>query len=519
MTSRSLAGSFDTLLSIDREQSCSPPDVLTATTLVYLAVPNFVFLLGWLKPLPGVAVSLLLGYALVQFFRRSDFVWRIPQSSAAFVLTVVIAFAWASLGGAGHFFQTNPDWITRDKVLGDLTFSAWPPAYSFTGEQANILRTAFGLFLPIAAIGKAFGIGVVDIIAYIYVAIGCCLFMMLLPLPRRAGPVLVATLLVTMFFSGMDYLGILLITGTTPLFPLRLEWWVPFSYSSLTGQMHWAPNHALPLWLVTCLFYRHWGHAAWPAIFILLLPITVIWTPFAAAAILPFLALATWRWFAQGLRFKDSRISLWQIASALAISWISLRLMTLNIGSIPAAPTVDVAPNPDRFALKYLLFILMEFGILALLLIRGLTHSQGLFWISCLTLTVLPLYQYGPSNDTMLRLSTPSLVLLLIATLAQLRNWVESRHMPRNGWLICCFLLVGACTPFNEMWRAATFHRTPPNYGISLIEQHRNNEAPHYIGRLDRADLIALMRQPSMVPRAEQRRTQGLWPASSLKPK
>jgi hypothetical protein len=26
--------------------------------------------------------------------------------------------------------------------------------------------------------------------------------------------------------------------------------------------MHWAPNHALPLWLVTCLFYRHWGHAA-----------------------------------------------------------------------------------------------------------------------------------------------------------------------------------------------------------------------------------------------------------------
>jgi hypothetical protein len=500
------------LLSIDEARSRDAPDFLTAAALLYLTLPNLIFIVGWLRPAAAVPLLALTLVALWQFLRRQDVCWRIPQTQGAAALIVVFAFAWASLGGAGHFFQTNPDWITRDKVLGDLTFSAWPPAYSFTDGHAHILRSAFGFFFPAAVVGKLFGIGSVDIAAYLYVALGCSLFLLLLPLPRKAGAGLVFLLLLVAFFSGMDFLGIVLVTGTTPLFPLRLEWWVPFSYSSLTGQMHWGPNHALPLWLVTVLFYRHWGHSAWPALFALLLPLTVLWTPFAAPAILPFLVLATWRWFAEGRGFSDSRITLAQIACATLLAWLMLRLMTLDISAIPGAPTAEVAPNPDRFALKYLLFILMEFGILALLLAKGLRHSHGLFWLACAILVVLPLYQYGPSNDTMLRLSTPCLVILLIATLDQVQAWVRERHLPRNAWLILPTLMVGACTPFNEMWRAAVYNRTLANYGISLIEQHGGAEASHYVGRLDRPDLVAVLRPPTLVPRAAERKAQGLWP-------
>ncbi len=499
------------LLSIDEAHSRAAPDALTAAALLYIALPNLIFLGGWLRPVAAVPLLALTLIALGQLLRRRDMFWRIPQQPGAATLIIVFAFAWASLGGAGHFFQTNPDWITRDKVLGDLTFSAWPPAYSFVDGQANILRSAFGFFLPAATIGKFLGIGSVDIALYVYAALGCSLFLLLLPLPRQTGAALAGLLLLTVFFSGMDYLGIVLITGTTPLFPLRLEWWVPFSYPSLTGQMHWAPNHALPIWLVAALFYRHWGSRAWPALFMVLLPLTVVWTPFAAIGILPFLCLASWRWFASGKRFADSGITLAQLAAAAVLSWLMLRTMTLTIDAIQGAATVDVAPNPDRFFEKYLLFILMEYAILALLLAKGLAHSHGLFWLSCLILTVLPLYQYGPSNDTLLRLSTPCLIVLLLIALGQIQGWLARREFPARAWAIGLVLLIGACTPFNEMWRAAVFPRTLPNYGWSLKEQHENTEAPHYVGRLNRPDLIAVFRAPTLVPGGKERTAQGLW--------
>lgn len=507
------------LLSVDPAQSCRPPDLLTVAALLYLALPNLLFLAGWLKPLTAIAFLAMIAIALLQFMRRDDIRWALPLSLITTLSIIAFAFAWASLGGAGHFFQTNPDWVIRDKVLGDLTFTPWPPAYSIVDGVPHVLRSALGFFLPAAAVGKLTGIGSVDIALYLQTAIGCSLFLLLLPLPEKPRLQLPLLLLVTVFFSGMDYLGIVLISGTTPLFPLRLEWWVPFSYTSLTGQMHWAPNHALPFWLVSVLFYRHWGHAAWPALFMILLPLTVIWTPFAAVAILPFIGLATLRWFLQGNSFADSRITFWQLTSALLMTWLTLRLMTLDIAAIPGAPTAQVAPNPKRFEEKYLLFILMEFAILALLVARKLRHSFGLFWFSCAILCLLPLYQFGPSNDSMLRLSVPCLIFLLLALLDQIGDWVSLRRAPPQAWAIGVVLLIGACTPFNEMWRAFIFKRTLPNYRISLVEQHWNTEPPHYVGRLDRPDLTAVLRAPSLVPNAEERKRQGLLGVTELKPR
>jgi hypothetical protein len=201
------------------------------------------------------------------------------------------------------------------------------------------------------------------------------------------------------------------------------------------------------------------------------------------------------------------------------MTWLTLRLMTLDITAIPGAPTVQVAPNPDRFIEKYLLFILMEFAILALLLARKLRHSYGIFWLACTILSLLPLYQYGPSNDAMLRLSTPCLIFLLLITLDYYREWANQRRFPPHAWAMSTVLLVGGCTPFNEMWRAYFFKPHPANYGRSLVEHHGNTEPPHYVGRLDRPDLIAVLREPTLVPDSAERKRQGLWVAPPLKPR
>ena len=99
--------------------------------------------------------------------------------------------------------------------------------------------------------------------------------------------------------------------------------------------MHWAPNHAIPIWLISTLFYRHWGHASWPALFLVMLPLTVIWTPFAAAAILPFLLLASWRWFALGNSYSAAGITITQAIAAGLITALTVRLMSLDFAALP----------------------------------------------------------------------------------------------------------------------------------------------------------------------------------------
>ena len=501
------------LFSLDEGNSTLAPDALTVAALLYIALPTLIFLGGWLRPWAAIPMVVLTLLSLAQFIRRDDVRWTAPYSYGATALIIIVAFTWASLGGAGHFFNANPDWLIRDKVLGDLTFTDWPPAYSVVDGKPHILRTAFGFFLPAALVGKLFGIASVDLALYAYAAIGCSLFLLVLPMPKKFGTILVVSLLVTIFFCGMDYLGIVLITGTTPLVPLRLSWWVPFSYSSLTGSMFWAPNHAIPIWLVSALFYRHWGHRVWPALFMVMLPLTVIWTPFAAAAIAPFLALATWRWFAQGNRFSDSQITRWQTIAAIALCWLTLRFITLDFATVSAMKLASSAgPEPDNpgIVLQYLLFVLMQFVILALLLRRGLQHSQGLFALACVVLSLLPFVQFGPSNDIVLRHSVPCVIVLLIATLAQLQDWLNARQVPLRGYAVAIVILIGAATPFNEIWRAFFFKRTMPDYGRSLLEQHWNTEAPHYVGVLDRSDLASVLRAPTLVPNSEQRRAYGL---------
>lgn len=500
------------LLELDPQRSSLPPDRATALTLGYLALPNLIFILGWLKTPIALAIAGLLILALRQYLSHHR-VWQraIPLPGRYLWALLLLALAWCYLGGAGHFVHANKDWHVRDTVLGDLTFSAWPPAYvsSVTDAAPHLLRSAFGFFLPAALMGKLLGIQVVDLCLYLWEVLGVCLFLCLLPLPRDNFLRFGIALLVIVFFSGMDYLGIVLSTGDIPIFPLRLEWWVPFSYSSLSGQLFWAPNHAIPIWLITALFYRHWGHGAFPSLVVVLLPLLVLWTPFAVAGILPFVLLAVLRHWYLGISPRTWQLSLSQILLAGFMTYLMLRLITLDITAIGSAPTVDVAPNRDNFFLKYALFSLMEFGILSLLLVRNSGTDKSLLGISVGILLLLPLYQFGPSNDSMLRLSTPALVFLAIIAIRQVdalmapllersQQRTHSAHILAPALVLV--LLIGAATPLFEMWRAATFRRLPPNYGQSLVEQQQGFEPPHYIGRLDRKDLLLLMRRTSLVP-------------------
>ncbi len=502
----------DRMLAGDGANSQRPLDGLSIAALVYLGLPALILLATWLR-LPFALMALVLAGAAVRAtFQGLRIEWRPPYPGAVIAVVAIAGMAWAAMGGGSHFVYANPDWVVRDAVLADLTYSDWPPSYQYQDGAHYLLRSAIGFFLPVAALGKILGIEWLARLVFAWTAAGTVIFLLLLPLPSRVGGRLLAALAIVIFFSGMDLLGNIFLHGHWPIFPLRLEWWTRFSLTSFSGTLLWGPNHALPLWITAALFYRHWKHRDFVPYLCLLLPVAPLMTPFVLPAMAPFLLLLAADRIRSGAGF--GRLSPLALLAGLLIGGLILRLLTIDIDAIqtrkPLEEGITQAADGGLALLSdYLMFVLMEFGILALLLIPLLRHSIGLAWLSVAVLLALPFFYFGPSNDLMLRVSVPPLMFLCILCVRELTD--ESQRVTTRHGLLIAILLIGANTPFNELWRAATFRRIPPDYSRSLIDTQKDGLLPaHYVGRLSQTLLVDLLRTPGLVPtRAERKKAEG----------
>lgn len=490
------------------------PDRVSAAVLCYLAAPVLVFVLGWLKPIPGIALAGLLAWAVYRLCADMAPGENSRRSLAVLAWLLGLALVWSALGGAGHLVYANLDWRTRDAVYADLILSAWPPSYGVEAGVDLVLRSATGFFLAPAAVAKLAGLGLAPALLLAWCALGVFLFFLMLPLPAAFNRRLLLLSLAVVFFSGMDYAAIVLVHGQTPVFPLPLEWWRPWTYTSLTGQLFWAPNHAIPLWLGTVLIFRHRDSPGLPALGIVLLALLLFWTPFAIG-LAPWLVWALWqRRVSTVFAVGDIALPYWLTAlsfGALGIAYLSLpgiETIPLHLGGGAGSSGASTGgwSLPDTFT-AYVQFAAFEFVLLALLIRPPHTAMRQALGLAVALLLLLPLIRIGPSNDWMLRISTPCLIMLLLLALAELdRPMADRRHMRRQACLLIA-LGIGAITPLFEIGRALTWQRTPPNFGATLVEQQGGHRPPHYLGRLDLPILQVLFRTPSPVPAGPERRS------------
>lgn len=488
-------------------------DRLHALTLLYLAAPALVFCLGWLEPLPGIALAVLLLTALLPLLRpRAEFDNLSARSPGALVWLGILAALWTALSGAGHFVYANPDWHTRDAVYADLFFTSWPPAYGYGADTDLILRSATGYFLPPAAATKLAGLGFARWLLYLWTAIGAFLFLVLLPLPQQFGSRMLILSLAAVLFSGMDYPAILLVHGHAPIFPAPLEWWRPWTYTSLAAQLFWAPNHALALWLGTLLLWRLRDDNSLSRVIVLLFPLLLLWTPFAIGLLPWAVWLITRRRSQIRELIRQPTIVDWLAAAALG--GVLLAYLT-RPGVEPTAFAMGISASAGASAahswswidtaIAYIQFAAFEFGILAMLLRPGNLQSRQALALAVTILLILPVIRIGPSNDLMLRASTPCLIMLLVFSLMELdRPAIELVRSWRTVTLIIV-LATGAITPAFEVARALLRTPLPPNYGQTLVEAQGGYLAPHYLAKLDQRWLGMIFRTPALVPSGSNR--------------
>ena len=465
-------------------------DRLELLAIAYLCLPLPIFLFGWLwlpYALAAIVPLALTAWPCWRDRRRGVPGLARPERAAV----VAVAVMWTILSGLAGGLRLNDGWLTRMALLRDLVALPWPVAYGGADGLPLLLRAPLGYYLVPALVGKLSSLDGARLALWLWTAGGTALFLALLVganSARRQNGWMLA-MAVAVLFSGMDLAGWLLQQPALPAYAQHLETWAgAYRYASQTSLLFWAPNHALPAWLLALVVWRHrvQGLNA-PAAALLLLG-AVCWSPLMALGAAPLLVWSVARrlpWSVVQLELGSA--ATWAVLPALLI--LARFLTAGELGRFNVLPEADLAGAGTHNAayIQYALFAALEWGLLALVLL-ALGQRSALLALALLELALLPLFRFGPGNELAMHAAIPALTILMMSTIAALER--PGPHRPaRKGLMgaLLALLLAGAATPLFELERA---FQPGPRYRDDARTFIDINGTPWpYVTRLDQADL------------------------------
>ena len=124
-------------------------DALRSLSLIYIALPNLIFLLGWLWWPYGLALGMALCAGVLLAIQAGPVNLRPSRVRhwPLYVFLGVLLFGWLSLSGIGGFGFQNSDWLYRNTVLRALVELPWPTVVSI-GHTDRLLVSYIAYYLP-----------------------------------------------------------------------------------------------------------------------------------------------------------------------------------------------------------------------------------------------------------------------------------------------------------------------------------------------------------------------------------
>jgi hypothetical protein len=437
--------------------------VLARLSLFYLALPAFIFLTGWVRPILAIPVAAALLLGLIRSGRSTA---GPPLALLDRGILTVLVGVLALLSGAGAVGHQRVDWLKHNALLHDLVDHAWPVVYQGEGSVTGLLSYGLGYYLPAAAVGRAAGLHAAHLALLVWTTIGLALSVAwVVRLSGRATWLAVAGWLA---FSGMDVVGLALIRGTTRDL---MAWWAGFAqYSSNPGLLFWAPQHALAGWLGAAILMDAHEDRRPVVVVAITLVLAALWSPLSALGLVP-LALASL--VRQRPSLRDGRL-----AAVVALPFgalLATYLLGMPRSGIPAS-FVWSELGAIRGTGLWALFVALEVGApLAVLVLLRARMGPSSFWLVPvgLTLVLLPLVRVGLFNDLVMRTSIPALFVLAILLLRV--RWEGSdgvaRAAPITAQMLALALLVGAIQPSLELATQVIWSRgaeTPPEPPVEV---------------------------------------------------
>ena len=265
---------------------------LLGICLLYLLLPNILFLVGWVEPWLAWPLAALLSAGCWLLWRRSTFTPRAPMTrrdKAMLTLSLLAGAAVVYLIGFNGDFPQNGDFLVRNAMYNTLVNESWP-LHSARGEY---LVYYLSFELPPAALEKCIdGIAPSWLIHALWVYAGLALF--ILCLHRRARWRVLSLLVVILGMSCVQELlnhpGVVarfmpgmqgLVDCYKSLIPNHLN------YFAIWQQVMSTYNHAVPVLLFLGMVYARL--LPWHT----LLPVSalvVVCSPLGAVVLLVYLA-------------------------------------------------------------------------------------------------------------------------------------------------------------------------------------------------------------------------------------
>ena len=456
-------------------------------TIIYLVIPIFIFLIGWLNPILAAISCIVLIYVVKQIF-NCLLKRKFEINKYQLLLLTLIALLWCIFAGIGCFFYQNWDWHVRNAIFRDLINFSYPVIY----DNGAALVYYFGSFLPGAIVGKlalflhatpdqAFKIG--NMFTLIYSTIGITLvFLQVLLLTNVKKNHYFLIILLFILFSGLD----VLYKSIGPMNNIHIENHSPgYQLSSFTTLLFWAYNRTIAPWLITAFFLRkpfnisNYGFLGCFGLFYAPLPFIGLFIYFSLVTTLMFFRTLNTKYFFSFYR------KLFNTNNTLAI-FILLPIFYFYYNS-----NLAVIENNYLFAshpMQIFGNVLIEVGIYMFLIFKR-NIKNPIYYITIFVLFFCPLISLGRNPDFCMRTTIPATFALFVLVM---RYLFHKNSFILGKFILCCAILLGMVTPCLEFYRGYLY-----NY-INFVEPKIKDEVISFNNKI-RKDCVVEIITPSCV--------------------
>lgn len=505
--------------------------VMYDISVIYIALPVFIFLAGWLRMAVAIPVCIvfLVSLFLMLKNRPEPVAWQLTRKQLGVIFaSLILLLIWVFLSGQGGFAFQNSDYQYRNAIFHDLINKPWPVVYDFSAQNTAtgisiasasniaVLTYYIGFWLPGALVGKLFGWYAANAFLYCWSFLGMVLITYFLF--RTLRNTTIWSVVILIFFSGLDAVGyVLLSKGRLPGLTEHIEWWSGLQYSSDTTLLFWVFNQTIAVWLAILLILNLKNSRSLFFLYAMLL----LQGPFPFVGMLPVVLWKAWQGYplfrrgekAKGPGFDGSfprnfivnllgnfrnfirNFFLWfwnGVRRALTFENICGGISVLVIIYLYLTNNISASKSGiNSLSFKYFVFIVLEFGLYAILLF--VDHGKKpLYWICIASLLAIPFFRVGTSQDFCMRVSIPALFLVQIMIQQTLLGKAEpdapvTKH-ERNFLkvILVIFMVIGAVVPLEEMARSVVYTLPPNNYTWSdTVKTLANDEsaAENFLGR------------------------------------
>lgn len=473
------------------------PKPMQVVIYTYLSLPIAIFFLGWIKLYIAAPLCVLLIIALYRATELSVPEPYTPDTAQLmmkgnlwkFAIAFGIIFFWVLIGGVGKFTYQFGDHTTRNGIFELLVNSRWPVIIDSPHYDKPVgLIYYIGFWLPSALIGKCFGMTAGYLMQTIWASIGIFLLYYIVTV-KFVRHVALWPLVVIIFFSGLDIVG-KYIMGEDLLSIIsnnrdHIEWWIGFpylQYSSMTTQLFWVFNQAVPIWLCTVVIITQKNNRA----IILIFATAMLYGVLPAMGIAVLVLFIGGNSFILALKQKPLATSLRGLISdhltfenyvGVVIALIFMAYFSGNL--VSQSGSFRSWTDFSGVLVMVIVFFAVEAGFYLAVIAHSHKRNHLFYYVIVMLFFICPWYIIGIYNDFCMRASIPAIVILMCLVIDSLSKAKESNSRKMTA-VIICLLIIGSITPLNEIVRSVSYtieteksDRPQGIYSINPIEDNR----------------------------------------------